>query len=365
MKIAQIMPNWGDFHSDTALGIVAVARDVTTGLVESGHTVTAFVPDNSTFPGIPLVFGGPSLWSKGLTLSSPDSPKERVEYAKRLLPHLDGYDIVHSHIEHVLLPMLAQIRPPVISTIHGAGFNSPEQDIFRRYPKGIFVALSKRAKESLPYIHFSDVVYNGMVMSDAHFVPLPKSPEYIVWMGRMVPAKGALDAISVGKRTGNQIILIGMRQSEDPIYGASVRTLVDNTQVQLIEKMIGVKRFSFLGNAKVLLFPIHWEEPFGLVMTEAMACGTPVVAYGRGSVPEIVQDGVTGFIVNASEEDKRGDWIIKKTGIDGLVEAVNKIYSLDEEEYKQMRIVCRKHVEEKFTVEKMVDGYERVYKKIL
>jgi glycosyltransferase involved in cell wall biosynthesis len=365
MKIAQIMPNWGDFHKGTALGIIAVARDVTVGLTKRGHTVTAFVPDNSTFSGIPLVFGGPSLWSRGMDLFHPDSPKERAAYARRILPYLDGYDIVHSHIEHVLLPMLDQIGPPVVSTIHGAGFNPKEQDIFQQYPGGVFVALSERAKESLSYIHFSYVVYNGVNISQAHFVPVPQPPSYVAWMGRMVPEKGALDAIEVGKRTGETVVLIGLRQAEDPVYDATVNALVDGAKVRLIERMIGIKRFTFLGNAKALLFPIHWEEPFGLVMTEAMACGTPVVAFARGSVAEVVVDGVTGFIVNSGESDKRGDWIVKKTGIEGLVDAVNKINNMDEIEYEQMRINCRKHVEGKFTVEKMVEGYERVYKNIL
>ena len=117
----------------------------------------------------------------------------------------------------------------------------------------------------------------------------------------------------------------------------------------------------FYQNACAFLFPIHWEEPFGLVMIEAMACGTPVIAYNRGSVSEIVRDGVTGFIIE--EEDRgnqgnRGNWVIKKTGIEGLVEAIKRIGEID-------RASCRRHVEENFTMEKMVEGYEKVYKKIL
>lgn len=100
-------------------------------------------------------------------------------------------------------------------------------------------------------------------------------------------------------------------------------------------------------------------------MIEAMACGTPVVAYARGSVPEVIKDGETGFIVNSSEEDKRGDWIVKKTGIEGLCEAVEKIYSMPEEQYRQMRRNCRTHVEKNFTVERMVGEYEKVYNQIL
>ena len=122
---------------------------------------------------------------------------------------------------------------------------------------------------------------------------------------------------------------------------------------------------SLMQKAKAFLMTINWEEPFGLVMIEAMACGTPVVAFARGSVPEIVKDGETGFIINPSDDDVRGDWIIKKTGFEGLCEAVNKLYSLSQEEYKQMRLACRKRVEERFTIEKMVEEYEKVYQDVL
>ena len=125
------------------------------------------------------------------------------------------------------------------------------------------------------------------------------------------------------------------------------------------------KLSDFYGRAKALLYPIEWEEPFGLVLIESMACGTPIVAFARGSIPEVVIDGETGFIVNPSDSDIRGNFIIKKTGKEGLKEAVEKIYAMSEAEYRQMRLNCRKHVEANFTVEKMVDGYEKVYQKLL
>jgi glycosyltransferase involved in cell wall biosynthesis len=127
--------------------------------------------------------------------------------------------------------------------------------------------------------------------------------------------------------------------------------------------MIGHVKYAFLGNARAFMFPIHWEEPFGLVMAEAMACGTPVIGYARGSVPEIVRDGVTGFIIDPPDGDgfpisESGKWIIKKRGVEGLIEAIGRVREID-------RAACRRHVEENFTVEKMVAGYEEVYKKII
>lgn len=119
------------------------------------------------------------------------------------------------------------------------------------------------------------------------------------------------------------------------------------------------------GKAAYFLYPVQWEEPFGLVFLEAMTCGTPVIAFARGAVPEIIVDGVTGFIINPSDDDIRGDWIIKKTGVDGLREAIERISSLSKVNYEKMRQACRKHVEENFTVEKMVENYEKVYKKVI
>ena len=121
-----------------------------------------------------------------------------------------------------------------------------------------------------------------------------------------------------------------------------------------------MEKNNFLNKAKALMLPILWDEPFGLVMIEAMACGTPVIAYNRGSVSEIVRDGVTGFIIDPDNEDRpgKGTWVIKKQGIEGLVEAIKRIEEID-------RRACRKHVEENFSVSKMVEGYEKIYNQIL
>jgi glycosyltransferase involved in cell wall biosynthesis len=108
-----------------------------------------------------------------------------------------------------------------------------------------------------------------------------------------------------------------------------------------------------------------WEEPFGLVFVETMASGTPIIAFARGAVPEVIVDGVTGFIINPSDEDIRGKWIIKKTGLDGLCEAVERIYSLSKDDYGKMREACRAHVENNFTMERMVKEYESVYSKLI
>jgi len=177
------------------------------------------------------------------------------------------------------------------------------------------------------------------------------------------------DAIEVAHRLRRKLV-IGARvdkesESNFNYYKTQIEHKLQQTPVVNHGEMTSEKRNELIASSRCFIFPIKWEEPFGLVMIESMASGTPVIAYARGSTPEVIKDGETGFLVNSSEEDIRGDWIIKKTAIEGLCEAVEKIYAMPEEEYKAMRRNCRAHVEKNFTVERMVDEYETVYQQII
>lgn len=191
----------------------------------------------------------------------------------------------------------------------------------------------------------------------------------LVWMSRIHKRmnKGAAEAMDIASALKKPI---------------NIHTYVEPTSLQYYEEelmkhltdFVNIKRYGIndpidknrvLGEAKLFLFPLQWDEPFGLVIVEAMSCGTPVIAFARGSVPEVVVDGQTGFIINASNSDKRGEWVIKQTGIAGLIEAVKRIYSMPDEEYRGMRKAAREHVENRFAVKQMVDGYEEVYKKLI
>jgi glycosyltransferase involved in cell wall biosynthesis len=380
MKIAQIVPNWSQFHAKEAIGIKAVARDVTVGLIERGHEVTVFAPDDSTFADVKLEFCGPSLKDQGVGLMDPQSLDLQRQYALNIIPKLKGFDVIHSHIEHVLIPFLDQITTPVVSTIHGAGFQEQEINIFKKYPNGTFVALSKRATQVLPYIQFKTVVYNGIRIEDCPFVPVPEE-ESLGWMGRFSHTKGTLDAIRAAREAGQVITLVGFAQNGEDEYFNTVKQYVDGAKVRLLDKMIGHVKYAFLGNIRAFLFPIHWEEPFGLVMAEAMACGTPVIGFNHGSVSELVKDGVTGFVVEDEKDTNQTDkntnstnqatnltnynvnrsnfeWVIKQRGQAGLVEAIRRIGEID-------RAACRKHVEDNFTTDRMIEGYLSVYKSVL
>ena len=190
--------------------------------------------------------------------------------------------------------------------------------------------------------------------------------DHMVWMSRIdYPHrdKGASEAMFVGNRLKRRLHLTGFVEHGSRTYFEETLKPLETQYVRLEEQNAGapVDKSATLGSARLFLFPTQWEESFGLVMLEAMACGTPVVAYARGAVPEIVADGETGFVVNASDADIRGDFTVKKTGRDGLCEAVERIYAMKPDEYRQMRLNCRAHVEKYFTVSRMVDEYERLY----
>ncbi len=185
--------------------------------------------------------------------------------------------------------------------------------------------------------------------------------EYLAFIGRYIKEKGVAEAITASRKAGVTLRMVGDDAYRKlAYYQAKVRPYLEKGIIE-DETFLGeADRSSFLRNAKALLFPILWEEPFGMVIIESMSCGTPVIAYNRGSVSEIVRDGLTGFIVDPDGEERpgKGNWVIKKQGIDGLVEAVKRIGEID-------RVACRRHIEQNFTVERMVENYERVYYKII
>lgn len=364
MNIAQIVPVWGKYNPETSTGINLVAREVTRGLIKRGHNVTVIAPKGSILEdGMNLIETIEPLTKRKLSPFDEESTAYSLIHASLAAAQASSFDIIHNHMEHLFLPFVSLIKTPVVTTIHGVDFPASAKGLFTNYHDYPYISISRKSREVLPYINFFETVYNGIQVNN---YPLSEvRGKNLVFLGRLVPEKGAHIAIEAAKLTGLPLVIAGQKEvgAEDYYEDLQKKAVgIKSTFLNWVDFDIKIK---LLQEALAVLFPISWEEPFGLVMIEAMACGTPVVAYARGSVPEVVADGMTGFIVNSSEEDKRGDWIIKKTGIEGLVEAVNKINNASEIENKQMRINCRKHVEEKFTVERMVEGYEKVYEKIL
>lgn len=244
---------------------------------------------------------------------------------------------------------------PIVSTIHVNNLKkNPLKYVLNNFKKTYLVNISNFS--SIPFSNYEnrDTIYNGI---DLNLFPFQaNSNRYFGWLGRIAPAKGLKEALLVAKKTGVEFVASGPKDFEE--YDRKEIEPLLNEKRKLIDPLGLKTKGKFLSDAKAILLPIQWEEPFGLVAIEAMACGTPVIVFAKGAMPEIVVDGTTGFIINPSDEDKRGDFIIKKTGIEGMVEAVKRISEID-------RRACRKHVEENFSVEKMIEGYEKVYSQII
>lgn len=279
-------------------------------------------------------------------------------------------DILHVyHDSTIFLPhYLNQIfNFPVIYSVHDPlpPPKSFEYLELSKFKNDFYIAISEEMKNSELKINFIATIYHGVDVTKYFF--LDKGDEnYMLFTGRLVPEKGADDAVFVADRLGYKLLLAHDQSSMNKeYYEAQIKPTLALGKIKEIGFLQFETRNNYMKKARCFMFPIKWNEPFGMVMIEAMACGTPVIAYARGSVPEIVKDGETGFIVNSSESDIRGNWVIKKTGIEGLTEAVKRIYSMPQNEYQNMRRACRKHVEDKFTVDRMVEGYERVYQKVL
>lgn len=353
-----------------------LARGLVRGLVQLGHEVTWFSAPEESY-GATLISGNLDLLEKEHQIRfmqdiaaetkgevslfamkmyyESDLTERAYVYAKE--HHLDvmhhfhsfGY-LAHFYEEMTGVPTLYTLHDPVPTTDMLEGW------LFERFPKHKFISISDNQRGNLGE-HFYATVYNGIDMTKFPFSE--KGGESFITVGRMSPVKGHDVAIDAVKRAGAKLQMASwvndaVRKSE--YYIQKIAPHIDGINIVVNSLMQGQSLGDFYGNAKALLFPIQWAEPFGLVMVEAMSCGTPVIAYNRGSVSEIVQDGVTGFIVDP-DETMTGNWIIKKKGVEGLVEAMGRIGEID-------RNACRKVVEERFSTERMVEGYETVYKRL-
>lgn len=373
MKIAQIAPIWYSIPPQNNIGgAEIVIRDITDQLVKNGNEVTLFATENSQTLAQLISFLPEGIGENGL-------PTEREFFLLPLVHYLNSldrlekekFDIIHCHFstlaDYVLLSYIRKLKNCIV-TSHQV---FPQRDTnysrwraFQEFKKIPFVTVSHfQRKLDLNYIAN---VYNGIQINDFAFIE-NNTDDYMIWISRIAEDKGLKQAIEVSKLVKKRLYFCGgiKRPIDRQYYEESVKLFIDNQMIFEKGEANLAEKNNYFGNAKLFLFPIQWEEPFPLVVLESLAKGTPVVGIAKGSLPESIKDGETGFLVNPSDDDIRGDWIIKKTGIEGLCEAVERIYHMPEEEYKAMRRACRKRIEENFTVEKMVDNYEKVYKTIL
>lgn len=335
-------------------------------LVERGHDVTLYAAKGSRSKAriIDLNLAPTELdyalkkeeWVKNLNLGM------KQVYISAVYKDADKYDIIHLQTEPVYLGMhfAALTKTPSVFTNHNV-FVKEEREILTHYHMPI-ITISNYQRTPLPDLNYIRTVYNGI---DAERYPVGSGEGgYMLFLGRLVDVKGVRQAIEVAQATKRKLIIAGKGTEE------YVRETITPHVGEYVEYRGHVERetrewYELYANARLFISPLQWEEPFGLVYIESMACGTPVVAFDRGAVPEIVHDQETGYVVNSSGGDRRGAFFVKHSGMEGIKEAVERIYSLPDEEYLSMRRKSRQLVLARFTLDAMVQGYEQAYSLLL
>ena len=311
-----------------------VVSILTEGLVARGVEVTLFATaDSLTTARLAAV--APRPYSEDPDL---DAKVWECLHIAHAFERADEFDLIHNHFDFLPLSYSGLVRTPLLTTIHG--FSSERiVPAYERYNgRTHYVAISNADRD--PRLDYAATIHHGIPLEEFTFRREPA--DYLLFFGRIHPDKGAAEAIEVARRTGRRLLLAGMVHDQG-YFDRAIAPHLDGDRVVFLGVADPATRDTLLGGAVALLHLVNFAEPFGLSMVEAMACGTPVIAFGRGSIPEVVDEGETGFVVNSLDE---------------AVAAVERAAALD-------RGQIRRRAEERFSQERMVDDYLRVYEAIL
>jgi glycosyltransferase involved in cell wall biosynthesis len=339
MRIAQVAPLAESVPPHLYGGTERVIAWLTDQLVELGHDVTLFASgDSSTRAKLVPV------WPRSLRLGRPRSDPMAAQTAllAELGKRADEFDLIHCHLDWLHLPLLDRGRTRFVTTLHGRLDLPGLPQLVERFPEAPFVSISDNQRQPLAHANWVGTIYHGLPAQLLR--PSLEAGRYLAFLGRISPEKGPDIAIKIAQAAGLPLrIAAKIPRAERRYYAERIEPLVDGNQIQIIGEVNDEAKQDFLGGAAALLFPIDWPEPFGLVMIEAMACGTPVIAFRRGSVPEIVDDGVTGCVVDD-----------EATAI-GAVERLSKLN----------RCEVRRQFERRFTAARMARDYVRLYERLV
>jgi glycosyltransferase involved in cell wall biosynthesis len=351
MRIAEVAPLWYRIPPKKYGGAEMSVYLLTEGLVKKGHDVTLFASGNSvTSAKLKAVIKKP-LSEMGINYWS--NTTYTLLNIHQAIKDCQNFDFLHFHLnserDFSSLILASLVPTKSVFTVRASfGESSPFlgwQDVLRKFSRANFVSLTHKQRRKSPKLRWVANIHNAV---DPQFYKFnPKPEDYFVWVGKVQPEKGTHLAIKAAKLAGVKLLLVGPVDEKNPrfcqYWEKKVKPSVDGKQIVYLGESTRRKTQQIVGSAISLLKPIQWEEPFGLVMIEAMSTGTPVVAFKRGSAPEIIKDGETGFIVN---------------NLRGMVAAIKKVGRID-------RKKCRQHVLDNFTPQKMVDAYEKLFQSLL
>lgn len=307
---------------------------LTEGLIKRGVSVTLFATGDSATAGT-LKAVCPVGYR---TDQNMDETVWKLLHSVEVFEHADQFDIIHNHFDYPPLTYSKLVRTPVLTTIHGFS-SSKILPVYQKYNTNTYYVSISNANRH-PSLTYVDTVYHGI---DIENFPFQKERgDYLLFFGRIDHEKGALEAIQAAHKAGERLIIAGLIADQE-YFKKRIEPYIDNDWVTYAGNVGPDERNRLLSGAKAILHLINFDEPFGLSVVESLACGTPVIATERGSMPEIITDGQTGFLVNS---------------VDEAVAAIGRLPEIN-------RAVCRTSVEQKFTVDRMVDGYLAVYEKIL
>ena len=338
MRIAQIAPLHEAVPPKLYGGTERVVSFLTEELVAQGHDVTLFASgDSVTSAKLEPV------WPRALRLDPTirDAIAPQMLMMEAVRRQADEFDVLHFHLDYWSFSLFSRQRTPYLTTMHGR-LDLPEWGpLFNLFPNAPVVSISDAQRRPLPQARYVGTVLHGL--PENLLTPQPGPKDYLAFLGRIAPEKGPDRAIRIARACGIPLKIAAKVDRVDQAYFDEViRPMLAGGGVEMIGEINDAQKPEFLSGAKALLMPIDWPEPFGLVMIEAMACGTPVIAFNRGSVPEIVEDGVSGFIV----EDERG-----------AMSAVNRLSTLS-------RATVRQRFEDRFTARRMAKDYLAIYRSL-
>lgn len=339
MRIAQVAPLTESVPPKAYGGTERIVCYLTNELVKQGHDVTLFASGDSVTNAKLIAPTPVALRHNPKNLD----PLAHIFYMLEMVRQMEPeFDFIHYHVDYLHFPFSRRSAAPHCTTMHGRLDIDDLQTLFQEFFEMPLISISNAQRKPMPFSNFVKTIYHGIPLN---LLKLKEEKgKYLAFIGRISPEKRLDRAIEIAERLQLPLKVAAKVDKADlQYYESKIKPYMNNPLVEYLGEINDSEKNDFLGNAMALLFPIDWPEPFGLVMIESMACGTPVIAFNCGSVPEVIDDGKTGFIVNSVEE---------------AVEKVKNIDALD-------RRLCRKTFKERFTDTRMAMDYIKVYKKLI